>query len=57
MKASQTRTHDDPPHLIMDEKENTAKLYMAPKDKAKSNRFGIFIIKLGCKLSGVEYLG
>ncbi len=56
MKASQIRTHDDPPHLVMDEKENTAKLYMTPKDKPRLRRFGIFIIRLGCKISGVDFL-
>lgn len=56
MKASQIRTHDDPPALVMDEKEKSAELYAAPKDKARISRFGIFVIGLGCKISGIEFL-
>lgn len=56
MKASQIRCHDDPPALVMAEKENSAKLYFAPKDKTRLRSFGLFIIRLGCKISGIDFL-
>lgn len=54
MKANEIRCHDDPPAVIL--KEDTTALQIAPKDKSRLRRFGVFVIRLGCKISGIDFL-
>lgn len=55
MKVSEIRCHDDPPALVINEKKKSSKLYLKPKDNA--NRFGIFVIRFGCKIAGIDFVG
>ena len=54
MNASDIRCHDGPPAVIL--KDDSAALQIAPRDKSPLRRFGIFVIRLGCKISGIDFL-